>query len=531
MTDKAQAQAAPAPDESGRSKDAMATQILSGGFFVLFVIAALIDLDWLNNAVNTAFGWSATAFGAYWQVLLLATFIIGLVMAFSRLGRVRVGASEPDRTTFTWIAMIMCTLLAGGGVFWAAAEPIAHFTSPPPLFDVEAGSEAAASVALAQAFMHWGFLAWAILGAVSGVMLMHLHYHRELPIKPRTLLYPVFGDRVMGPPWGPIIDALCVIAVAAGTIGPIGFLGLQVAYGVEELFGIPGGLTTQIVIVLGLMAIYVISAITGLRKGIQILSRFNVVLALGLAAFILVFGPTGFIVDNFIQAGGRYLDDFIPMATFRGDTGWLGWWTVFFWGWFLGYGPLMAMFVARISRGRTIREVIVALSLIAPLATAFWFTIVGGSGIAFDLQNPGSVADPYNEGGLPAAMLAVTQQFPLGGLISILFLILTTIFVATTGDSMSYTISLTVSEGDQPATSLRVFWGIALGAVAIILLAASGGGDAAVGALQSFIVVTAVPVSLILLPTLWYSPKLALKMADGEEPAVDNSTAKLKPAE
>jgi len=485
--------------------------LISGGILLLFAVLALYDIDLMSGWINTAFAFSTKTFGAFWQILLLSTFIIGLFLAFGRTGKVVLGGlKKPEITTFKWISIIMCTLLAGGGVFWAAAEPMAHFISPPPIFGGESGTKEAAFNALAQSFMHWGFLAWAILGSLTGIVYMHLHYEKGLPLKPRTLLYPVFGDRVMKGSFGAIVDSCCVIAVVAGTVGPIGFLGLQVSFGLEKLFGIPDTYTTQVAILFGLIAIYTLSAVSGVTKGIQLLSRFNVILAVALMMFILLMGPTAFIFDSYIHSFGLYINNFIPMATFRADTAWLDWWTVFFWGWFLGYGPLMAMFVARISRGRTIREMITLISIIAPVITCFWFTIVGGSGIFFELANPGVISEPFAGLNLPAALLAITEQLPMGFVISVLFLILTTIFVATTGDSMTYSVSMVMTGNDHPQTPVRVFWGIMMGVMAAILISIGSGG---ISALQSFIVVTAVPVSFVLLPSLWTAPQIAKKMA------------------
>ncbi|MDB9952138.1 BCCT family transporter [Porticoccaceae bacterium] len=485
--------------------------ILSGGFLMLFVATALFDISLLSSVVNGAFGGATKLFGAYWQVLMLLTFLIALGVAFSGSGKARLGnLSTPDITTFKWVAIIMCTLLAGGGVFWAAAEPMAHFISSPPLFGVESGSPEAVYPALAQSYMHWGFLSWSILGSLTAIIFMYLHYDKGLPLKPRILLYPVFGEVVLHGWLGAFIDAACVVAVVSGTVGPIGFLGLQMSFGLSELFGISNNYSTQLAIILGLITIYTVSAVSGVTRGIQILSTFNVGLSIVLIVFILLAGPTAFIFDSFIQSVGLLITNFIPMASYRADTGWVNGWTVFFWGWFIGYGPLMAMFIARISRGRTIRELIVTLSLIAPLVTYFWFTIVGGSGIAFELASPGVISGPYGESGMPAALLAITQQLPWGFLISVLFLVLTTIFVATTGDSMTYTVSMVMTGTDDPPTALRVFWGIMMGVLAAILISIGSGG---VSALQSFIVVTAVPVSLILMPSLWNAPRIAKLMA------------------
>lgn len=490
--------------------------ILTGGFIVAFCLWALVDLEGLSAAVDSGFAISAKMFGLYWQLLLLATFLIGLgLCVLPGAGAVMGGMARPEFSLFQWGSMIMCTLLAGGGVFWAAGEPMAHFTAPPPYFDgVAARSAEAVAPALAQSFMHWGFLAWAILGALTTIMLMHYHYEKGLPLAPRTLLYPVFGQHAINGPIGWIADASCIIAVVAGTVGPIGFLGLQLSYGLNALFGIPDAFATQAMVIAGLVAIYTISAVTGINRGIQFLSRVNIGLGALLLVFMLAAGPTLFLVESYVAGFATYLTDFFGMALYRGDAGlfgepgWLGWWTVFFWGWFLGYGPLMAMFIARVSRGRSIRAIIIMLSVVAPVVTSIWFTIVGGTGLGIEIAQPDSVAKAFEGFNLPAALLAITQNLPLGFLVSLLFLVLTTIFVATTGDSMTYVISVTMSDQDRSSVGVRVFWGLAMGAMALILIHTGAGG---VGKLQSFIVVTAVPVSLVLLPSLWDAVRITLE--------------------
>ncbi|MDN3609785.1 BCCT family transporter [Vibrio ostreicida] len=483
----------------------------SGGFIALFVAIALYDRELLTELVDSGFDWSVNVFGPYWQVLLLFTFLVGLALAFGRTGKVVLGGVDtPEMGGFRWMAIIFCTLLAGGGVFWAAAEPIAHYVNPPPLYADGASPEQKAVNALSQAFMHWGFLAWAIVGSLTSIVVMHLHYDKGLPLKPRILLYPVLGQRALQGHIGALIDACCIVAVAAGTIGPIGFLGLQISYALNELFNIPDGFTTQLMIILFAITLYTLSALSGLNRGMQMLSRYNVTLAVALMIYILVCGPTNFIFNGYIQGVGTMLDTFIPMATYRGDEAWLSWWTVFFWGWFLGYGPMMAIFIARISRGRNIRQIITTISVIAPLTTCFWFTIVGGTGLAFEINTPGSISQAFAGFNLPGALLAVTQQLPFPMLISILFLVLTTIFIVTTGDSMTYTISVVISGEKEPNAMIRIFWGVMMGFTAVILISLGAGG---ISALQSFIVITAVPVSLILLPSLWNAPQIAIKMA------------------
>ena len=428
--------------------------------------------------------------------------------------KAKLGAlAAPEFSTFQWGSMIMCTLLAGGGVFWAAGEPMAHFISSPPLFGAADKTAEAAWPALAQSFMHWGFLAWAILGSLAAIMLMYYHYEKGLPLAPRTLLYPVFGDKAINGPIGTITDAACIIAVVAGTVGPIGFLGLQIAYGMNALFGIPNDFVTQAVVILVLVGIYTVSALSGITRGIQAMSTANIWLAGALMLYMLIAGPTAFIFEGYFQGLGVYLSNFFPMAMYRGEAGlfgepgWLGWWTVFFWGWFLGYGPLMAVFVARISRGRSIRSIIILLSLVAPLVTNFWFTIVGGTGISMELTQAGSVATAFEGFNLPAALLAITQNMPMGFVVSLLFMVLTFIFVATTGDSMTYVISVSMSNSEEPSSAMRAFWAVAMGMTALILVSL---GSSGIGKLQSFIVITAVPVSLILLPSLWDAARIVL---------------------
>ena len=487
----------------------------SGGFIIAFVLMAIFAEEQLSVFVNTAFTWSANIFGPFWQILLLATFVIALAVGAGRTGGVILGnLPKPEMDNFKWMAILFCTLLAGGGVFWAAAEPIAHFVTAPPLYGDVADPQQRAFNALSQSFMHWGFLAWSIVGSLTAIVVMHLHYDKGLPLKPRTLLYPMFGKRVLTGQTGAIIDACCIVAVAAGTIGPIGFLGLQTSYALNELFGIPDTFVTQMIIIVFAIALYTISAISGLARGMQLLSRFNVILAAGLMVFILMFGPSKFIVNGYIQGVGTMVQNFIPMATFRGDEGWLGFWTVFFWGWFLGYGPMMAIFIARISRGRTIRQLITTVCIIAPLVTCFWFTVIGGSGLAFEIANAGSVSTAYQDFGLPGALLAITQQLPFPLITSVLFLILTTVFIVTTGDSMTYTISVVISGEHEPNAMIRTFWGVMMGVTAIVLISLGSGG---VSALQSFIVITAVPVSFILLPSLWNGPQIAQQMARDQD--------------
>lgn len=497
------------PEVRGGGVDWSVT-VVSAGALLVFVVAAIAAPAAVGDWVATGFTKSAEWFGFYWQVLMLATFLVALVLAATPWARARFGDVAPEFGRFKWIAMIMCTLLAGGGVFWAAAEPMYHFLNAPPYFgDVTPGSEGAAHVALAQSFVHWGFLAWAILGSLAAIVMMYAA-ERGMPLRPRTLLYPVLGSRVVTSPIGTVADIVCIIAVVAGTVGPIGFLGLQVSYGLSSLFGIPDVYGVQLAVIAVLTAVAAISVVSGVNRGIQFLSRVNVWLALVLMAAVLVLGSAWYVLKAFVGGFGVYVTDFVGTSLYRGDPAWVSGWTVFFFGWFLGYAPLMAIFIARISRGRTVRDLIVSTAVLPPVATCLWFSVLGGTGIMLEQQNPGEVSGPLNESGLPAAVMAIADGLPLSMLVSVGFLILTIMFVATTTDSMSYALAQSCTTKDHPGSRLRAVWAVLMGAAAAVLISI---GDGGISALQSFIVVTAVPVGLILLPSVFAAPVMVRRMA------------------
>lgn len=484
---------------------------VSTGSLLLFVLGALIFPDLMTGWVNTGFTKSAAWFGLYWQYLMFTTFVVAIAVAATPYARARLGgATVPEFGRFKWIAMIMCTLLAGGGVFWAAAEPMYHFTNTPPYFgDVVAGSSDAAHAALAQSFVHWGFLAWAILGSLGAIVMMYAH-EQGMPLRPRSLLYPVLGKGVATSRVGAAADIVCIVAVVAGTVGPIGFLGLQVSYGLSTVFGVPNNYLTQLAVIAVLTGVAVVSVASGVNRGIQLLSRANVWLALALMGAVLALGSVGYVLKAYVGGFGTYAQNFVGTSLYAGDSAWTSGWTIFFFGWFLGYGPLMAIFVATISRGRTVRDLIVSTTVLPPIVTTFWFTVLGGTGIMLEQQKPGSISGPLAETGLPAVVMSITDQLPLGGLMGVAFLVLTIMFVATTTDSMAYSIAQSCTTGGEPSTRLRAAWALLMGAAAAVLISI---GDGGISALQSFIVITAVPVGFIMLPSVFAAPVFVRRMA------------------
>ena len=484
---------------------------LTIGFITLFVLSALIDMPTFTSMIQTSFSSAAQMFGSSWQWLMLVNFFLALVVAISPLGKKVMGSvAKPTIGTFRWLAMIMCTLLAGGGVFWSAAEPIYHFMTPSPSFPgVEGGTLAAVTPALDQAFLHWGFLAWAVLGTLSTIVLMYAHHEHGIKLRPRALLFPLFGHRLENHWLGSVIDACSIIAVAAGTIGPIGFLASQLGYSLELLTGLENNTQSQLIILAVVVAIYSASAASGMDKGLQWLSRLNVIGAFVLLAAMLILGPTTFLLKEFGSAFGSYLQNMGTMSLTTAKPEWNLWWTWFFWGWFIGFAPMMAIFIARISEGRSIRSLILCVAVGAPIATNFWFAVLGGTGISLELNNPGMISGPLSDGGLPSVLLATLSNLPMSYILLPAFLVLTTTFVVTTGDSMAYSIAMVVSGDNEPSSKHRLFWAITMGVVAAVLLLA---GDGGLNALQSFIVITAVPVSLLIGLTLLSGPVAAWKM-------------------
>lgn len=486
--------------------------IISGGLLILFVLFSVFNVSGTATYVNIGFDFAIKYFGPYWQILLLLTFVVGAYIAFTSSGQAVLGnTKKAEMSFFKYLAIVVTTGLGAGGVFWAAAEPMYYFMDTPPVFEgIQSGSEEAVSPALAQSFLSWGFTAWSVYGAISVIIIMYAHHHKGMPLKPRTLLYPIFGEKIRHSAWGTAADVACIIGAAAGTIGPIGFLGLQVSYGVNALFGWPNTFTTQVIIIVVLTCVVLVSTLTGIEKGIQWLSRLNVNTALAIAIFLIVLGPGLFIVDSYISSTGVYLTEFFSMSTFRGDNEWLGAWTLFFFGWFIGFGPLVSLLVARVSRGRTIREMFLVVAIFTPIITNIWFSVLGGSGIFYEMNQPGSVSGPLNENGLPAAIIAIAHQMPFGSIMPFIFLLLTVLFVVTTVDSMSYSLSMSVTGVGNPPKLVRVFWALIMAAIALVLINIGGGG---IGALQSFVVIAAVPVSILMLPQLWHAPKIARKLA------------------
>ncbi len=484
---------------------------ISAGFLFLFVVVSMINYKWVGDMIRALNGFIMTYLGSLFQCVFLLIFVSCLVIGFSKYGDIRIGGKEakPELSTFTWFAIILTTLLAGGGVFFSAAEPMYHFLSVPPMYpEVEASTQAAVAPAFALSYLHWGFLAWAVQ-AIGVSILVYACEYRGMPLRSRSLLYPFLGEKgVMGMP-GTLMESFSLIAVAAGTIGPIGFLALQLSYSLNLLFGIPDTYSTQLVVLIVITAIYTIGASTGIYKGISALSNWTIYLTIFMIGAVLLLGPGSFILNSFLNSMGLYLADFPRISLSRVDPEWAGAWTAFYWAWFLSYAPTMAILLVNISKGRTFRQLMFAVCIFGPLMTNFWFTILGGAGIFFELQTPGVVSAPLYEYGLPAALITIMGNMPFSSVLVPISLVLVVLFLVTTGAGVTYTMATAVTGMAVPYKWVRVLWGVLLGATAAVLIKI---GDSGIGSLQNFIIIATVPLFIMYIPQMWGAIMMSVKL-------------------
>jgi len=491
---------------------------IGGGPLLIFLVAAAIDLALAKQLTDNGKALFSDALGGLWQWMVVAVFLVAIALAASPIGRLRLGGAtaKPSLKFFDWCAVLICTLLAGGGVFWSAAEPLYHFQNPSPVFSaVEASSPAAVDPALAVSFLHWGFLAWALVATTTTITFSILERRGE-PLRPRSLLVNIVPRAWVDGPIGDLADGLSVVAAIAGTVGPLGFLSLQLSNAAGQLPWLSDSAGLQSLVVVMLTAVFASSTVSGIQKGIKWLSELNVWLTLALAAGLLLLGPGLWLIQHFFSGFLTYLIHLPQMAVAANEkpADWINGWTVFYWGWFLGYAPLMGLFTAGVSRGRSIRELVLAVAILCPLVTNLWFTLLGGTGMNLELSGAG-ITQALAENGAAAALLAILSQLPLAGLLIPIGLLLVVLFMCTSADSMSYAAAMVVSGRNEPPKVLRLFWALMIGSLTLVLLRiGSGLGDStSIDALQAFIVITAVPVTPLVLATLWSAPRLAWKEA------------------
>ncbi|MEO1625971.1 MAG: BCCT family transporter, partial [Bacteroidota bacterium] len=412
----------------------------------------------------------------------------------SKFGRTRLGGPEakPDFSTFSWVAMLFSAGMGIGLVYFSVAEPMYHFSNPieSDLSDVQK-----AKYAMKHTFFHYGLHVWGIY-ALLGIALAYFCFNHKLPLSLRSTVYPFIGERIHG--WiGNSIDVLAVLATLFGLATSLGFGAIQFSTGVSLMSGISNGLSLQIVAIIGITSIAILSVLSGLTKGLKYLSNLNMILAIVLLLFVLFIGQTPLLLDGFIENVGIYLDDFFVISTFRGayaSSGeWFKGWSMFYWAWWISWAPFVGTFIARISKGRTIREVAIYGLLLPSLFSFFWMSVFGGTAFELQFQEKIDIAAAVGVDSSKGLFL-VLEQLPLTGITSFLTVLLVATFFVTSSDSGSLVVDYMTSGGklDSPKGQ-KVFWASMEGAIAIALLV--GGG---LSALQSASLSTGFAFSVVL---------------------------------
>jgi len=471
----------------------------------LFIAATIIlgedasaAYTWLFNFIGENFGW--------FYLLAVNIFIVALLFfAFSKYGKIRIGGvgAEKEFSDFSWMAMLFSAGMGIGLMFFSVSEPLYYFQNVPGFFGAEAETGAAGSAAIAQTFFHWGFHPWAVYGLV-GLGLAFFSFNRGLPLTFRSIFWPLLGDRIYGWP-GHVIDLVTVFATLFGLATSLGLGVAQVNQGISYVGGnmlglmdVGTGTTQQVILIAGITLIATASVAAGLDSGVKRLSTINLYLMFLLLGFLLLVGPTVYALGAWVEGLGVYFNNILGLGFYRGTLGPGGGtvtaWTVFYWGWWIAWSPFVGMFIARISKGRTVREFVLGVLFLPSLFSTLWLSVFGGSALFNSIQGNGAAIQTYNELGQTVAMFAMLEQFPLGALSGILATVLVITFFVTSSDSGSLVIDHLTSGGkhDVPRAQ-RIFWAVTEGAVAAILL--YGGG---LGALQTAAITTGLPFAVIL---------------------------------
>ncbi len=443
--------------------------------------------QWLQAAIVNTFGW-------FYVFTASALLLFVIVLACSRHGSLKLGPpdSEPEFSYFAWFTMLFAAGMGIGIVFWGVAEPMSHYLEPP----TGAGrGEAALDQAIYLSFFHWGVHPWAIY-IVFALAIAYFHFRHDLPLAPRTMLYPVLGERIYGP-IGHVVDVIATVGTLFGVATSLGFGAMQINSGLSRLTGWPQTTEVQVGIIAVITLMATISVVSGLKRGIRILSQSNMVLAGVMLAFVFVAGPTVYMLDTFLTGLGAYLQE-LPRLSFRVEpgqrSGWQADWTLFYWSWWISWSPFVGVFVARISRGRTVREFILCVLLVPTLTTFFWMSVFGGTALYLEEMQNAGIAETIKDN--PAISLHVLlDQLPLSGVTTVLATLLVVVFFITSSDSGSFVDDMVTSGGDpHPPRAQRVFWAVSEGAVAMTLLLAGG-----LQALRTASLTSGLPMAVVLL--------------------------------
>jgi len=468
---------------------------VSASVTVLFVLWSVIFPKSMTTAINAVFTWTTTQWGWLYLLVVFMLVISCFILMGPAYGSMKLGldSDTPEFTNFSWFAMLFGSAIAAGIVFWGPAEPAYHYMSPPPYFGGEPGTAATGANAMTYSFFHWGLSAWSIY-AILTIAIGHACFTQNLPLKFSSAFYYVIGDKIHGF-WGKVLDIFAVFATLGGLATTTGFVALQLSSGLKYQYGLQMGPSSTYIIIGILTAIFTLSVYTGLEKGVKLIGDINMWIFVLVWFFILVFGPTIFLINLTTNALGQYLLHFIPMSLFTApgfEGNWVGSWTVFYWAWWMSWAPFVAVFIARISKGRTIRETIAATLILPTLGNFLWYGVIGGAGIHF------GVSATMKEHGMESAIFAIAQHLPMTGILAVALIFLIGTFFLTSANSAAISLAMFVSGHGTPGRNLRAFWGIALGAVAAVL---AGGGS--LKAIQTASIATAFPLMFLLLLVIY----------------------------
>ncbi|CRN06781.1 choline/glycine/proline betaine transport protein [Pseudomonas sp. URMO17WK12:I10] len=471
----------------------------SAVLILLLVLYATLFQEHAQGVFEAVQQWIITN-ASWFYILSVALILICVVfLAISRYGDIKLGPdhSEPDYRNKSWFAMLFSAGMGIGLMFFGVAEPVMHFINPPV---GDPNTVAAAREAMNITFFHWGLHAWAIYAMVA-LILAYFSFRNGLPLTLRSALYPLIGERIYGP-IGHAVDIFAILGTVFGVATSLGYGVLQINSGLNQLFDLPINTTVQVILIAVTCTLATLSVASGLDKGVRILSEVNLGLAAILMLFVLTVGPTVFLLQAYVQNTGAYLSDIVS-KTFNlfayEPTDWIGGWTLLYWGWWLSWSPFVGLFIARISRGRTIREFVCGVLFVPAGFTLLWMTVFGDSAIHMILHGGVKELAAVVDKDSSLALFAFLEQFPWSTAISMVAVLMVVVFFVTSADSGALVIDMLASTGKgQSPLWQRVFWSITTGAVAIALLLANG-----LKALQAATIASALPFAIILLVAMW----------------------------
>ena len=466
---------------------------------LLMVAYAVLVPDHATSTFKSLQAWVVTHMSWYYVLAVAIILISTIAIAMSRFGEIKMGPehAEPDYDFTSWFAMLFSAGMGIGLLFFGVAEPVMHYLDPPV---GETGTVNAAREAMVLTFFHWGFHAWAIY-AIVALILAYFSYRHKLPLTLRSALYPLIGERIYGP-IGHAVDVFAIVGTVCGVATTLGYGVLQINSGLNHLFGLPVGTGVQVVLIVVTTILATISVVLGLDAGIKRLSQLNMTLAAILLIMVLLLGSTVYLLQAFVQNFGSYLSEIVS-KTFNlfayKPTDWLGGWTILYWGWWMSWSPFVGLFIARISRGRTIREFVVGAMLVPALVTMLWMTFFGNSAIHMILDEGLTQLGEVVAKDQSVALFQFLEQFPFSSVFSFVAVIMVVVFFVTSADSGALVVNMLSSHGrDETPLWQRIFWCFLIGVVAIALLLAGG-----LGSLQTAVIASALPFSAILLISMY----------------------------